>query len=189
VEPFNGTSSDWEDFYFQFRNLSKQRGWSKEKKLDNFLACLQGKALKFANRQPSHVLCSFRLLKKALHEKFAPEDSLEPFIGTPSDWEAFYYQFRDLSQQQGWNGEKKLDEFVDCLQGKALTFANRQPSQVRCNFRLLKKALHERFSPDGLYQTAKRQPAPMHQVPRKRLTEEASQVSWSSVTNGLLPSN
>jgi hypothetical protein len=92
-------------------------------------------------------------------------------------------QFCILSQQQGWGEEKTIEEFIASLDGKALKFANRQPSQVRSDFWLLERAFCERFALDL---SARRQPAAMHRVERERVEDVTYQEVYMSAKANLV---
>ena len=70
IPAFTGKES-WNVWYTRFRDISKRRGWSEEKKLDELLPKLQGSAGEFVYDQlPSKVRQNYSALTRELKNRF-----------------------------------------------------------------------------------------------------------------------
>ena len=47
------------------------------------------------------------------------------------EWAPFHMQFSRLARRYNWTEEDKLDRFIECLRGRALTYFSQLPEQIR----------------------------------------------------------
>ncbi|KAL5011242.1 hypothetical protein ScPMuIL_011676 [Solemya velum] len=71
---YDGTS-DWASFMMPFERAARRCGWPEEEKLDRFVECLRGQAIKYLSALPPQVMNNFNELKRQMENRF---DRKEP---------------------------------------------------------------------------------------------------------------
>ncbi|KAL5015456.1 hypothetical protein ScPMuIL_009726 [Solemya velum] len=71
---YDGTS-DWASFMMPFERAARRCGWPEEEKLDRFVECLRGQAIKYLSALPPQVMNNFNELKRQMENSF---DRKEP---------------------------------------------------------------------------------------------------------------
>ena len=96
LPPFNG-KEEWKIWINRFEAVAERRNWNEEKKLDNLLPKLQGKAGDFVFSQLSHsTLASYRELIKELNSRFRVVETRKTFAA----------QFSQRTQKHGETAEE-----------------------------------------------------------------------------------
>ena len=123
LPPFNG-KEDWKVWVSRFETVAERRGWSDDKKLDNLIPKLQGKAGEFVFTQlPRGTLSCYSELIKELNSRFRVVETKRTFAA----------QFSKRTQRQGETAEEFAAE-LKRLYAKAYSFrseATRQEDLVR----------------------------------------------------------
>ena len=123
LPPFNG-KEDWKIWVSRFETVAERRGWSDDKKLDNLIPKLQGKAGEFVFTQlPRGTLLCYSELIKELNSRFRVVETKRTFAA----------QFSQRTQRQGETAEEFAAE-LKRLYAKAYSFrseATRQEDLVR----------------------------------------------------------
>ena len=123
LPPFNG-KEDWKVWVSRFETVAERRGWSDDKKLDNLIPKLQGKAGEFVFTQLPHgTLSCYNELIKELNSRFRVVETKRTFAA----------QFSQRTQRQGETAEEFAAE-LKRLYAKAYSFrgeATRQEDLVR----------------------------------------------------------
>ena len=123
LPPFNG-KEDWKIWVSRFETYAERRGWSDDKKLDNLIPKLQGKAGEFVFTQlPRSTLSCYSELIKELNSRFRVVETKRTFAA----------QFSQRTQRQGETAEEFAAE-LKRLYAKAYSFrgeATRQEDLVR----------------------------------------------------------
>ena len=123
LPPFNG-KEDWKIWVSRFETYAERRGWSDDKKLDNLIPKLQGKAGEFVFTQlPRSTLSCYNELIKELNSRFRVVETKRTFAA----------QFSQRTQRQGETAEEFAAE-LKRLYAKAYSFrgeATRQEDLVR----------------------------------------------------------
>lgn len=101
---------------------------------------------------------------------------LQAFDGRATHWEAFIFQFENLARSSGWNKLEKLNNLQSCLRGKAVTFVRSRSEGVRSSYRLLVKALQERYGVKELPGVARRQVLTMKQEEGESIEDFADKI-------------
>ena len=123
LPPFNG-KEDWKIWVSRFETYAERRGWSDDKKLDNLIPKLQGKAGEFVFTQLSRsTLSCYSELIKELNSRFRVVETKRTFAA----------QFSQRTQRQGETAEEFAAE-LKRLYAKAYSFrgeTTRQEDLVR----------------------------------------------------------
>ena len=123
LPPFNG-KEDWTVWVSRFETVAERRGWSDDKKLDNLIPKLQGKAGEFVFTQlPRGTLYCYSELIKELNSRFRVVETKRTFAA----------RFSQSTQRQGETAEEFAAE-LKRLYAKAYSFrseATRQEDLVR----------------------------------------------------------
>ena len=123
LPPFNG-KEDWKVWASRFETVAERRGWSDDKKLDNLIPKLQGKAGEFVFTQlPRGTLSCYSELIKELNSRFRVVETTRTFAA----------QFSQRTQRQGETAEEFAAE-LKRLYAKAYNFrgeTTRQEDLVR----------------------------------------------------------
>ena len=123
LPPFNG-KEDGKVWVSRFETVAERRGWSDDKKLDNLIPKLQGKAGEFVFTQlPRGTLSCYSELIKELNSRFRVVETKRTFAA----------RFSQRSQRQGETAEEFAAE-LKRLYAKAYSFrseATRQEDLVR----------------------------------------------------------
>ena len=101
------------------------------------------------------------------------------FSGTAYDgeeWEPFILQFEHMAEKQRWSSSVKLDKFIECLRGQALTYARRLGS--RDNYDRLRDRMAERFDARDSTAVSRRQLACVAQKEDQTIEEFHQQVHF-----------
>jgi hypothetical protein len=61
-------SGDWKSYQLQFTHTALRFEWTDAQKLDNFLLCFRGKALKFFSTRPQSVQKDFKLMMEKMFQ-------------------------------------------------------------------------------------------------------------------------
>ena len=121
--PFNG-KEDWKVWVSRFETVAERRGWSDDKKLDNLIPKLQGKAGEFVFTQlPRGTLSCYSELIKELNSRFRVVETKRTFAA----------QFSQRTKRQGETAEEFAAE-LKRLYAKAYNFrgeTTRQEDLVR----------------------------------------------------------
>jgi hypothetical protein len=67
-------SGDWKSYQLQFTHTALRFEWTDAQKLDNFLLCFRGKALKFFSTRPQSVQKDFKLMMEKMFQRFGNKD-------------------------------------------------------------------------------------------------------------------
>ena len=123
LPPFNG-KEDWKVWVSRFETVAERRGWSDDKKLDNLIPKLQGKAGEFVFTQlPRGTLSCYSELINELNSRFRVVETKRTFAA----------QFSQRTQRQGETAEEFAAE-LKRLYAKAYNFrgeTTRQEDLVR----------------------------------------------------------
>ena len=105
MQTFDGKSSDWAPFIFQFRKMAKAGHWTEREKKDGLLACLRGKAITYVQSKPRGERSSYKALRDLLAQGYG-------VMELPSTAR------RQLSAMRQEEGES-LEDFADRIMLKA----------------------------------------------------------------------
>ena len=108
---------------------------------------------------------------------------LQAFDGRATHWESFIFQFENLARSSGWSKVEKLESLQSCLRGKAVSFVRSRSEKVKGSYRLLVKALEERYGVKELPGVARRQALSMKQEEGESFEDFADKV-LNKVTEG-----
>ena len=108
---------------------------------------------------------------------------LQAFDGRATHWESFIFQFENLARSSGWSKMEKLESLQSCLRGKAVSFVRSRSEKVKGSYRLLVKALEERYGVKELPGVARRQALSMKQEEGESVDDFADKV-LNKVTEG-----
>ena len=118
LPPFNG-KEDWKVWVSRFETVAERRGWSNDKKLDNLIPKLQGKAGEFVFMQlPRGTLSCYSELIKELNSRFRVVEMKKTFAA----------QLSQRTQRQGEAAEEFAAE-LKCLYAKAYNFRGERTRQ------------------------------------------------------------
>ena len=70
MQTFDGKSSEWGPFIFQFRKMAKAGKWSDREKRDSLLACLRGKAIAYIQSKPKSCRSHYKALRDLLDQRY-----------------------------------------------------------------------------------------------------------------------
>jgi hypothetical protein len=75
LSTYDGTGDgDWKSYHLQFVHTATRFEWGELQKLDNFLMCLRGKALKYFSTRPTSVQRDFDTLMDKMAQRFGNKD-------------------------------------------------------------------------------------------------------------------
>ena len=118
LPPFNG-KEDWKIWVSRFETVAERRGWSDDKKLDNLIPKLPGKAGEFMFTQLQRgTLSCYNELIKELNSKFRVVETKRTFA----------VQFSQRTQRQGETAEEFAAE-LKRLYAKAYSFRSEATRQ------------------------------------------------------------
>ena len=101
---FDGKSSEWGPFLFQFRKMAKIGRWTEKEKRDSLLACLRGKAITYIQTKPKYFRTSYESLKSLLEQRYGMTE-------LPATARR---QLSSMKQEEG----ETLEDFADRMIGK-----------------------------------------------------------------------
>ena len=116
MQTFDGKSSEWGPFIFQFRNLAKAGHWTGKEKRDGLLACLRGKAITYVQSKPREERADYQSLRDLLAQRYG-------VMELPSTAR------RQLSAMRQEEGEA-LEDFADRIILKAGKGFQRVPEET-----------------------------------------------------------
>ena len=70
MQTFDGKSSEWGPFIFQFRKMAKAGKWSDREKPDSLLACPRGKAIAYIQSKPKSCRSHYKALLDLLDRRY-----------------------------------------------------------------------------------------------------------------------
>ena len=70
MQTYDGKSSEWGPFIFQFRKLAKAGHWTEKEKRDGLLACLRGKAITYVQSKPREEQADYQSLQDLLAQRY-----------------------------------------------------------------------------------------------------------------------
>ena len=70
MQTFDGKSSEWGPFIFQFRKMAKAGKWSDREKRDSLLAWLRGKAIAYIQSKPKSCRSHYKALRDLLDQRY-----------------------------------------------------------------------------------------------------------------------
>ena len=118
LPPFNG-KEDWKVWVSRFETVAERQGWSDDKKLDNLIPKLQGKAGEFVFTQlPRSTLSCYSELIKELNSRFRVVETKRTFAA----------RFSQRTQRQGETAEEFAAE-LKRLYTKAYNFRGENTRQ------------------------------------------------------------
>ena len=100
-----------------------------------------------------------------------------PIYNGRTNWEAFWVQFRLISDQQGWNEDVQCDRLILSLKDEALLFISQLPYETRRNINLLFAAMKRRFGDHVLAETHRATLQNMKKTSNETVQEYASRVT------------
>ena len=101
---FDGKSSEWGPFLFQFRKMAKIGRWTEKEKRDSLLACLRGKAITYIQTKHKYQRSIYESLKCLLEQRYGMTE-------LPATARR---QLSSMKQEEG----ETLEDFADRVMGK-----------------------------------------------------------------------
>ena len=102
---FDGKTSEWPGFIFQFRRLAQSGKWTTREKRDHLLGCLHGKAIAYVQSRPKEERKDYYALKSLLNMRYGILD--EPTIARS--------HLQSMRQEEA----ESLEDFADRVLVKA----------------------------------------------------------------------
>ena len=104
-------------------------------------------------------------------------------------WRVYEVKLLHLAKRYQWDDDTKLAKLAEALEDKALTFFSNLPSTVQGNFEVVRKKMNNRFLPQELAITARKQLQTIHQDPEEALEEWAERCqqcaydAWGKISS------
>ena len=78
-DKFNGTTSEWQDYFRHFETVAGWNGWKEEERAMQLIMCLTGQAQQILGDVPAHVLNDYFTLVAELNRRFNPAERDEAY--------------------------------------------------------------------------------------------------------------
>lgn len=109
-------------------------------------------------------------------QRSPPAPKMETFSGKTRTWDAFIFQFRQLSHRYRWSERDKRDRLIACLRGNAVKYISTKPRKICSKYRDLRDSLDKRYGVLEVPSTARRQLVSMRQEETETLEDFADRV-------------
>lgn len=159
LSTYDGTS-DWKSYHLQFVHTATRFEWGELQKLDNFLMCLRGKALKYFSTRPTSVQRDFDTLVDKMAQRFGDKDLPHSIRRQLQDVkqtiEESIEDYAERVQEMATEGYVEASEDIvemmateaflrDCQNNQAALLAmDKDPKRIDLALQYVKSAIHNR---------------------------------------------